>query len=71
MDAEDFKTGLHRFFSGCAQMVLGIGMSLGVFLPMAANIMNSSRVAPARGGLVEFLKECFYPYKKYPIMSHF
>ena len=64
MAAEDFKTGLRRFFSGCAQMVLGIGMSLGVFLPMAANIMNSSRVAPARGGLVEFLKECFYPYKK-------
>ena len=64
MDAEDFKTGLRRLFSGCAQMVLGIGMSLGVFLPMAANIMNSSRVAPARGGLVEFLKKCFYPYKK-------
>lgn len=62
MDAEDFKSGVRKFFSGCVQMVLGIGMSLGVFLPMAASIMNSSRVSPGSGGILSLLKKCFKPY---------
>ena len=62
MEVEDFGTGVRKFFSGCAQMVLGIGMSLGVFLPMAANIMNSSRVSTGSGGILSLLKKCFKPY---------
>lgn len=62
MVVEDFETGVRKFFSGCAQMVLGIGMSLGVFLPMAANIMNSSRVSTGSGGILSLLKKCFKPY---------
>ena len=62
MVVEDFEIGVRKFFSGCAQMVLGIGMSLGVFLPMAANIMNSSRVSTGSGGILSLLKKCFKPY---------
>lgn len=62
MDAEDFKSGVRKFFSGCVRMVLGIGMSLGVFLPMVASIMNSSRVSPGSGGILSLLKKCFKPY---------
>lgn len=64
MDVEDLKTGIKKFICGCGQMILGIGMSLGIFLPMAETIMNSARVSPAKGGIVEFLKKCLYPYKK-------
>lgn len=52
-----------KFFIGCGQIVLGIGMSLGMFLPMAEGIMNSSRVSPASGGILEILKSYFLPYQ--------
>ena len=64
MDAEDLKSGIKKFFCGCGQMILGTGMSLGIFLPMAETIMNSARVSPAKGGIVGFLEKCLYPYKK-------
>ena len=52
-----------KFFIGCGQIVLGIGMSLGIFLPMAEGIMNSSRVSPASGSILETLKNYLLPYK--------
>lgn len=63
MEAENFRSGIKKFFCGCGQIILGIGMSLGIFLPMAETLMNSSRVEPSFNGIADFLKKCFLPYK--------
>ncbi len=52
-----------KFFVGCGQILLGIGMSLGIFLPMAEGIMNSSRVSPVSGSIISFLRSYFLPYR--------
>lgn len=62
MNAAGFKSGIRKFFLGCGQMILGIGMSMGFFLPMAENIMNSSRVSSGSTGILSLLKICIKPY---------
>ena len=51
MTQTDFGAACRKFLGGCGQIVLGIGMSLGIFLPMAEGIMSSSRVSPASGSV--------------------
>ena len=63
MTEEKPGAACRKFFIGCAQIVLGIGMSLGIFLPMAEGIMNSSRVSSASGSILETLKNYLLPYK--------
>lgn len=51
------------FLSGCGQMLLGLGMSLVIFLPMAAVLLNvSSRLDGEGTGFIEWLRNCFTPY---------
>ena len=63
MKEDDFRAVCRKFLGGCGQIILGIGMSLGIFLPMAAGIMNSARVTPASGGILKILKSYFLPYQ--------
>lgn len=63
MTQRDFGAACRKFFGGCGQIILGLGMSLGIFLPMAEGIMSSSRVSPASGGIVELIKRYFFPYQ--------
>ena len=63
MTQTDFGAACRKFLGGCGQIVLGIGMSLGIFLPMAEGIMSSSRVSPASGSVMELLKRYFFPYQ--------
>lgn len=56
---------IQRFLSGCAQILLGIGMSMAVFLPMANVLMHvSSRLDGDSVSLVETLKSGFTPYHR-------
>lgn len=51
------------FFHGCLQMLLGIGMSLVIFLPMAEVLLNvSSRLDSEGTGFMEWIRNCFTPY---------
>ena len=62
---ENMKTGerARLFLAGCGQMILGLGMSLAVFLPMAAVLLNvSSRLSGEGAGVLEWLRSCFTPY---------
>ena len=62
---ENMKTGerARLFLAGCGQMILGLGMSLAVFLPMAAVLLNvSSRLSSEGTGFLEWLRSCFTPY---------
>ena len=62
---EKLKTGerVRLFLAGCGQMILGLGMSLAVFLPMAAVLLNvSSRLSSEGAGVLEWLRSCFTPY---------
>ena len=63
MTQTDFGAACKKFLGGCGQIILGLGMSLGIFLPMAEGIMSSSRVSPASGGIVELIKRYFFPYQ--------
>ena len=63
MTQTDFGAACRKFLGGCGQIILGLGMSLGIFLPMAEGIMSSSRVSPASGGIVELIKRYFFPYQ--------
>ncbi len=63
MTQRDFGAAFRKFFGGCGQIILGLGMSLGIFLPMAEGIMSSSRVSPASGGIMELIKRYFFPYQ--------
>lgn len=57
------KERLRRFFAGCGMMLLGIGMSLAVFLPMAAVLLNvSSRLDGGDAGLAQWVQQAFTPY---------
>lgn len=52
-----------RFFAGCGEMLLGIGMSMAVFLPMAEVLLNvSSRLDGSGVGFMDWLQQCFTPY---------
>ena len=58
-----WKERIKRFLLGCAEMLLGMGMSLVVFLPMAEVLLNvSSRLDSDGKGLTAFIQECFTPY---------
>lgn len=63
MKEQNFRAACRKFLWGCGQIILGLGMSLGIFLPMAKGIMESSRVSPASGGIVELMKRYFFPYQ--------
>ncbi len=58
----NWKQRLRKFLSGCGQMILGIGMSLVVFLPTAATLMNSSRITSGEDGIGALIKACFSRY---------
>lgn len=54
---------IRRFFAGCSEMLLGIGMSMAVFLPMAEVLLNvSSRLDSSGVGFMDWLQQCFTPY---------
>lgn len=57
-----WKQRMGKFFGGCGQMLLGIGMSLAAFLPTAATLMNSSRITSGENGIGALLKACFSRY---------
>lgn len=58
------KERLKKFLAGCGQMLLGVGMSLAVFLPMANVLLNvSSRLEGEGTGLLAVLRECFTLYR--------
>lgn len=62
MDGLTWKKRILQFLSGCGQMLLGIGMSMAVFLPMVQTLGNSSRIEAGAGGLMKFLKQCLPTY---------
>ena len=54
---------VRRFLLGCGEILLGVGMSLAVFLPMAEVILNvSSRLDSQGTGFLQWLQQCFTPY---------
>lgn len=65
LDGLSWKERVQRFLLGCAEMILGVGMSLVVFLPMAEVLLNvSSRLDSDGTGLLDFLRQCFTPYSR-------
>lgn len=62
MDELTWKKRISQFLSGCGQMLLGIGMSMAVFLPMVQTLSNSSRIEAGSGGLWKLLRQCFSTY---------
>lgn len=65
LDGLTWKERIQRFLLGCAEMIMGVGMSLVVFLPMAEVLLNvSSRLESDRTGLLDFLRQCFTPYSR-------
>lgn len=63
LDGLTWKERIQRFLLGCAEMIMGVGMSLVVFLPMAEVLLNvSSRLESDGTGLLDFLRQCFTPY---------
>ena len=64
---EKLKTGerVRLFLAGCGQMILGLGMSLAVFLPMAAVLLNvSSRLSSEGGGGPGMAPKLLYPHTR-------
>ena len=54
---------VRRFLLGCGEILLGVGMSLVVFLPMAEVLLNvSSRLDSQGTGFLQWLQQCFTPY---------
>ena len=54
---------VRRFLLGCGEILLGVGMSLAVFLPMAEVLLNvSSRLEGQGTGFFQWLQQCFTPY---------
>ena len=54
---------LKKFFTGCLEMILGAGMSLVVFLPMAEVLLHvSSRLDSDGKGLLNSIRQWFTPY---------
>lgn len=65
LDGLTWKERMQRFLLGCAEMIMGVGMSLVVFLPMAEVLLNvSSRLESDGTGLLDFLRQCFTPYSR-------
>ena len=65
LDELTWKERIQKFLFGCAEMILGAGMSLVVFLPMAEVLLNvSSRLDSDGTGLLDFLRQCFTPYSR-------
>ena len=65
LDGLTWKERIQRFLAGCAEMLLGMGMSLVVFLPMAEVLLNvSSRLDSDGTGFLDFLRQCFTPYSR-------
>lgn len=65
LDGLTWKERIQRFLLGCAEMIMGVGMSLVVFLPMAEVLLNvSSRLESGGTGLLDFLRQCFTPYSR-------
>lgn len=59
-DGWTFRKRLAKFFGGCGCILLGLGMGMVIFLPMASALMNvSSRVGE---GSVNWLKDGLTPY---------
>ncbi|MDO4272827.1 MAG: YfhO family protein [Eubacteriales bacterium] len=62
------KERVRRFLGGCAQILLGLGMSFAVFLPMASVLLNvSARMDGGSGGVLGYLKQylTLYPGEFY------
>lgn len=65
LDGLAWKERIQRFLLGCAEMIMGVGMSLVVFLPMAEVLLDvSSRLESDGTGLLDFLRQCFTPYSR-------
>ena len=65
LDGLTWKERIQRFLLGCAEMIMGVGMSLVVFLPMAEVLVDvSSRLESDGTGLLDFLRQCFTPYSR-------
>ena len=65
LDGLTRKERIQRFLLGCAEMIMGVGMSLVVFLPMAEVLLDvSSRLESDGTGLLDFLRQCFTPYSR-------
>ena len=65
LDGLTWKERIQRFLLGCAEMIMGVGMSLVVFLPMAEVLLNvSSRLESDGTGLLDFLRQWFTPYSR-------
>lgn len=63
MDAGDWKVRIRKFLAGCGWMLLGVGMSLVIFLPMASILLNVSfRLNSEDKSLVEMLRQWFSLY---------
>ena len=70
LDGLTWKERVQRFLLGCAEMILGVGMSLVVFLPMAEVLLNvSSRLDSDGTGFFDFLCRCFTPYSRSVYLS--
>ena len=65
LDGLTWKERIQRFLLGCAEMIMGVGMSLVVFLPMAEVLLDvSSRLESDGTGLLDSLRQCFTPYSR-------
>ena len=65
LDGLTWKERIQRFLLGCAEMIMGVGMSLVVFLPMAEVLLDvSSRLESDGTGLLDVLRQCFTPYSR-------
>ena len=65
LDGLTWNERIQRFLLGCAEMIMGVGMSLVVFLPMAEVLLDvSSRLESDGTGLLDFLRQCFTPYSR-------
>lgn len=65
LDGLTWKERIQRFLLGCAEMIMGVGMSLVVFLSMAEVLLDvSSRLESDGTGLLDFLRQCFTPYSR-------
>lgn len=54
---------VRRFLLGCGEILLGVGMSLVVFLPMAEVLLNvSSRLDSQGTGFLQWIQQCFTSY---------
>ena len=67
-EGKKWKERILKFLGGCWRIILGLGMSMGIFLPLSEFLLNvSSRVGTGDRGLLESIKRflTFYPEKFY------